>query len=125
VPGVELRGVDLTEAQRDQMRTLAEQYRASGAPVREQLAQAREAQRAALATVPVNDGLIRSTTQALVEAQAEAAIVQARLRADIMALLTPDQIQALETRQAERAERLETQRERVQERRQQRRPGAQ
>ena len=125
VPGVELRGLDLAESQREQIRTLAEQYRASSAPVREQLEQAREAQRAALATVPVNDGLVRSTTQALVEAQAEAAIVQARLRADIMALLTPEQVQTLETRRDARAERFEERRERVQERRQERRQDTQ
>ena len=125
VPGVELRGLELTEAQREQVRALAEQYRASGAPVREQLAEARQAQRDALAVVPVNDGLIRATTQALAEAEAEAAIVQARLRADVMALLTPEQIETIETRRAARAERVEARRERVQERRQPRQQDSQ
>jgi protein CpxP len=116
MPGIELRGLDLTEAQREQIRALAEQYRESGGPVREQLAQAREAQRDALAVVPLNEGLVRSTTQALAEAAAQAAIVQARLRADVLALLTPDQRQALEERQTARAERLEERRERVEDR---------
>ena len=124
VAGVELRGVELTEAQREQVRLLVELYRESGAPVRARLAEAREAQREALSTVPVNDGLIRSTTQALTEAEAEAAIVQARLRADVLALLTPEQLATIEARRTERAERLAERRERVQERRQQRQQDA-
>ena len=40
-----------------------------------------EAQRKAVETIPVDEGLIRSTTQALVDAQTEMAIQQARLLA--------------------------------------------
>ena len=62
VPRVKLRGLELTEAQREQIRILTQQYRESGQAVREQLRQAQETQRDALAALPVNDGLIRSTT---------------------------------------------------------------
>ena len=75
--------------------------------MREQLQQAQEAQREALAVVPVNEGLVRSTTQALTDAQAEAALGQARLRADMLALLTPDQLQASEDARAAREARQE------------------
>jgi protein CpxP len=117
---VALRGGDLTDAQREQIRALTQQYRESGTAVREQLRQAQEAQRDALAAQPVNEGLVRSTTQPLADAQAEAAIVLARLRADVMALLTPDQLQAIEETQAEIQERTENRRERTEERRQRR-----
>jgi len=120
VPGVQLGGLDLTDAQREQIRALVQQYRESGQPVQEQLRQAQQAQRDALQTVPVNEGLVRSTTEALAQAQAEAALVQARLRADVLALLTPDQIQAMEDRQANREQRAEQARERIRERREQR-----
>ena len=116
-PGIELRGADLTDGQRAQIRALVQQSRESGQAVREQLQQAQEAQREALAVVPVNEGLVRSTTQALTDAQAEAALGQARLRADVLALLTPDQLQASEDARAAR----ETRQERVRERREQRR----
>ena len=116
-PGIELRGADLTDGQREQIRALVQQSRESGQAVREQLRQAQEAQREALAVVPVNEGLVRSTTQALTDAQAEAALVQARLRADVLALLTPDQLQASEDARAAR----EARQERVRERREQRR----
>ena len=109
-PGIELRGADLTDGQRAQIRALVQQSRESGQAVREQL---QEAQREALAVVPVNEGLVRSTTQALTDTQAEAALGQARLRADMLALLTPDQLQASEDARAAR----ETRQERVRERR--------
>ena len=122
VPGGEFRGLDLSEAQREQIRTLTQQYRESGQAIRDELRQAQEAQREALAVVPVNDGLIRSTTQALIFAQTETAIAQARLRADVLALLTPDQLQTMEDRLAAREERqqqFQERREQIRERRQQ------
>ena len=104
-PGVAFRGLDLTDAQRDQIRTLTEQYRASTEALREQLRNARDAQQAALATNPVNEGQIRAATQALAAVQGEVAIMGARLRADAMTLLTPDQRAAFEARRAEIEER--------------------
>ena len=116
-PGIELRGADLTDGQREQIRALVQQSRESGQAVREELRQAQAAQREALAVVPVNEGLVRSTTPAVTEAQAEAALVQARLRADMLALLTPDQLEMIEDARAAR----EARQERVRERREQRR----
>ena len=59
---------------------------------------------------------MRSTTQALTDAQAEAALGRARLRADVLALLTPDQLEAIEDARAAR----EARQDRVRERREQR-----
>ena len=64
-----------------------------------------DAQRKAVDTIPVDEGLIRSTTQALVEAQTEMAIQQARLQGEIFALLTPDQQAQARKLQAERNQR--------------------
>ena len=61
-----------------------------------------DAQRKAVETIPVDEGLIRSTTQALADAQTEMAIQQARLRSEIFALLTPDQQAQARKLQAER-----------------------
>jgi Spy/CpxP family protein refolding chaperone len=65
-----------------------------------------EAQRTAVDTMPVNEGLIRSTTQALVEAQTELAIQRARMQSEIFALLTPAQQEQLKTLRAERESRV-------------------
>src|SRR6185295_3769218 len=69
--GLPLQALNLTEAQQDQVKQLVQQSRAQSQNVGEQLRSAMDAQRKAVETIPVDEGLIRSTTQALVEAQTE------------------------------------------------------
>jgi Spy/CpxP family protein refolding chaperone len=78
LPGVELRGLELTDALREQVRTLVQQSRESEEAIREQL------------------------------------------RNDIRALLTPDQLQAIDERRESREERVQERLERFEERRQER-----
>ena len=66
-----------------------------------------DAQRKAVQTLPVNEGLIRSTTQALAEAQTEMAIQQARMQGEIFTLLTPAQQEQAKKLQAERETRAQ------------------
>jgi periplasmic protein CpxP/Spy len=107
--GLPLQALNLTEAQQDQVKQLVQQYRAQNPNVGEQLRSAMDAQRKAVETIPVDEGLIRSTTQALVEAQTEMAIQQARLQGEIFALLTPDQQAQARKLQAERNQRAQQQ----------------
>jgi periplasmic protein CpxP/Spy len=102
--GLPLRALNLSEAQQDQIKQLMEQYRTQNENIGAQLRTAMEAQRKAVDTIPVDEGLIRSTTQALVEAQTEMAIQQARLHSEIFALLTPDQQAQARKLQAERGQ---------------------
>ena len=111
--GLPLRALNLTDAQRQQIRSLVEQRREQQQEVMTRLREAMEARRGAVEATPVDEQAIRSTTQALVEAQTEVAIQHARLRSDILALLTPEQqAQAAklkaerEARQTERRGRL-------------------
>jgi Spy/CpxP family protein refolding chaperone len=85
-----------------------EQHRTQNQSIGEQLRTAMEAQRKAVDTIPVDEALIRSTTQALVEAQAEMAIQQARVQSEIFALLTPEQQAQARKLQAERSQRIES-----------------
>lgn len=105
--GLPLRALNLTETQQDQIKQLTEQYREQNRTVGEQLRMAIEVQRKAVETIPVDEGLIRSTTQALAEAQTEMAIQQARLQSEIFALLTPAQQDQARKLQAEREARLQ------------------
>ena len=114
--GLPLQALNLTEAQQDQVKQLVQQFRAQNQNVGEQLRRAMEAQRKAVETIPVDEGLIRSTTQALVEAQTEMAIQQARLQGEIFALLTPDQQAQARKLQAERNQREQQQGQRGQQR---------
>jgi len=105
--GLPLQALNLTEAQQDQIKELSQQSRQQNQNVGEQLRSAMEAQRKAVETIPVDEGLIRSTTQALVDAQTEMAILQARLRSEIFTLLTPDQQAQVRKLQAERNQRAQ------------------
>ena len=105
--GLPLQALNLTEAQQDQIKQLMQQSRQQNQNVGEQLRSAMEAQRKAVETIPVDEGLIRSTTQALVDAQTEMAIQQARLRSEIFTLLTPDQQAQVRKLQAERNQRAQ------------------
>lgn len=105
--GLPLQALNLTETQQDQIKQLMQQYRQQNQNVGEQLRTAMDAQRKAVETIPVDEGLIRSTTQALVEAQTEMAIHQARLQSEIFALLTPDQQAQAKKLQAERNQRAQ------------------
>jgi len=117
--GLPLQALNLTEAQQDQVKQLVQQSRAQNQSVAEQLRSAMDAQRKAVETIPVDEGLIRSTTQALVEAQTEMAIQQARLQGEIFALLTPDQQAQAKKLQAERNQRAQQQGRRGQQRQKQ------
>jgi Spy/CpxP family protein refolding chaperone len=65
-------------------------------------------------SVPVNEALIRSTSQALATAQTDMALLQARIHNDVWSLLTPDQQAKAKELKAKRAERGKQRRERRQ-----------
>jgi protein CpxP len=110
--GLPIRELNLSETQQQQIRDLTQQYREQSRAAAEQLRTAMEAQRKAVETLPVNEGLIRSTTQALVEAQTELAIQQARMQGEIFALLTPAQQDQAKKLQDAREARFQQQRQR-------------
>lgn len=117
--GLPIRELTLSDTQQQQIRDLAQQYREQNRAASQQLQAALETQRKAVATLPVDEGLIRSTTQALVEAQTELAIQQARLQSEMFALLTPAQQEQARKLQAEREARMAQRRQQVEQRRQQ------
>jgi len=117
--GLPLQALNLSETQQDQIKQLMQQHHQQNQSVGEQLRTAMEAQRKAVETIPVDEGLIRSTTQALVDAQTEMAIQQARRQSEIFALLTPDQQAQARKLQAERSQRMQQQRQRGQQRQKQ------
>lgn len=103
--GLALRGVNLTDAQQQQIRALTEQHREQNRAWSERLQAAVEAQRKAADANPVDEQAIRLAAQNVAEAQAEAMIAQAKLRSAVFALLTPEQRAQAEQARAERGER--------------------
>jgi protein CpxP len=119
------RALDLSEAQREQMRTVMDRYRDQMTLAGKRLREAHEAQRAAVDTVPVNEALIRSTVQTLATAQTDMALLRARIHSDVWALLTPEQQEKSTQLKAEREARIKErvqQREQRRQQRQQRQP---
>ena len=110
--GLPLGQLNLTDSQRQQIRDLIQKGRQDGEPVQARLRTAMEARRQAMEAIPLNEGAIRSTTADLVAAETDVAIQQARVRADVLALLTPDQLDQVKTLQAEQQTRLENRQER-------------
>lgn len=90
-PGLRLRALNLTDAQKQQVQDIESRHRDEAQQIAERLRTAMEAQRKAMETEPVNDGLIRTATQQLAEVEADAAIARAHLRSEILAILTADQ----------------------------------
>jgi protein CpxP len=110
--------LDLTEAQREQVREVMQRHRTEMQQAGTRLREAHQSQRAAVETVPVNEGLIRSTAQALANAQTDMALLRARIHSDVWGLLTPEQQEKAKQLRAERATRLKQRVERRQQRRQ-------
>lgn len=104
--GFPLGQLNLSDAQREQVRSVMERHREDMRAVGQRLREAHQAQRNAVETVPVNEALIRSTSQALATAQTDMALLQARIHSDVWGLLTPEQqakAKELKEKRAERA----------------------
>ena len=108
----------LTDAQRDQVREVMERHQDQMREAGTRLRQAHEAQHAAIETMPVNEGLIRSTTQTLANAQTDMALLRARIHSDVWSLLTPEQQEKAKQLKAQRETRSKQRLQRRQQRRQ-------
>jgi len=109
--GFALGQLDLSDAQKQQVRDIMQRHREQSRATMERLQQAMQAQRAAINQVPVNEAAVRQASASLAAVQADAAVEEARLHADIFSILTVEQ--------QEKAKQLEAQaRARGQERRQ-------
>ena len=89
--GFALGQLNLSDAQKQQVRDIAQRHRQQTQPLVKRLQQAREAQLASIEAVPVNESLVRSTAEDLAAVQADMAVERARLHSDIFGVLTAEQ----------------------------------
>ena len=109
--GFALGQLNLSDAQKQQVQSIMQQHRQQSQPAMQRMQQAMQAQRAAINQVPANEAAVRQASAALAAVQADMAVDEARLHADIFSILTVEQ--------QEKAKQLEAQaRARGQERRQ-------
>jgi Spy/CpxP family protein refolding chaperone len=110
--GIPLRQLNLTEAQRAQLEQIREQHRADMDSAMKRLATARQAQRAAIESVPADEAKITSLTQDLTPAEVDVAIQSARLNTAVWGVLTEAQRAEVTKLRADRQARVGDRRER-------------
>ena len=89
--GFALGQLDLSDAQKQQVQSIMQRYREQSRATLDRLQQAMMAQRVAITSVPVNEALVRSASASLAAVQADMAVEEARLHADIFSILTVEQ----------------------------------
>jgi protein CpxP len=100
-----LRGIDLTDAQRDQVRSIMESHKAEFEQVRTKVREGHRALASASNAQTVDEAAIRTASTTLAGAMADEAILQAKVRAEVFGILTAEQQQKLQERQNERRQR--------------------
>ena len=83
--------LDLSDAQKQQVRDITQRDREQMRSTMQRLDQAMQAQRAAINQVPVNEQAVRAAAAQVAAVQADLAVAQARVHADIWNILTPEQ----------------------------------
>jgi len=120
VPG--LRALDLTDAQRTQVRATMDAHKATFDGQREKLATAHKALRTAVTAATFDEATVRQKAADLAAIEADGAVLRAKVYSEVWALLTPEQQARATALDAERARRASQRRERVEQRRGQKRP---
>lgn len=118
MPG--LRGLELTETQREQVKAALESHQAEFAAQAAKMRAAHEALQAVIAADTFDEAAIRLKSADVAAVEADGAVLRAKVYAEVWALLTPEQQTKAKTLQAQRQERRGQIRERVEQRRGQR-----
>jgi protein CpxP len=97
--------LDLTEAQRAQVRSLVESRQAETKATMDRGRAVHEALQAAVTSDTFDEGTVRARHADVAAVEAEMAVARARLHADVLQILTPEQRAQLKEWQAQRGKR--------------------
>ena len=120
-PGFDLRGIELTDSQREQIRTIMESHKTEFDAAASKLRDAHRAFAEAVEAETADENAIRSASTAIGAAMADEAILRTKVRGDVQNILTAEQQQQLKERRAEMEKRRGDRQQQLQERRQGRR----
>ena len=101
-----LRGVQLTDAQREQARSILDSHKTELDEVAAKVRAAHVAFAQAVQAGAVDEAAIRERSTAVANAMADEAILRAKVRVEVEALLTPEQQEQLKQRRAEMEKRM-------------------
>jgi protein CpxP len=104
--------LDLTDAQHQQLKTILDAHRDELQALRDREAQARSALHAAIAAEPFDEGMIRSRSADAAVVDADFAVTRAKLRREVLQILTPEQRTQAQQFQNEMKQRAERRRQR-------------
>ena len=108
--GPEFRDLDLTDDQRGQIKSIVGSHQAEMKAAGETVRAARVAMRALLEAEVLDESAVRAKSVDVAAADADAAILGAKIRTETLAVLTPEQQQKLKERRASREEQMKQRR---------------
>lgn len=111
-----LRQLDLSDAQRTQIRTIMQSRRDEFKALGEKARAARNRLQDAVRADGVNEEAIRTASGDLAQVQADIAVLRARVHQEVVATLTPEQQQKAKQLRAEAEKRREERRQRMEQR---------
>lgn len=103
--GLLVLGLELTDAQREQVRGIVSARQADFKAIGDRLRAAHLAQRQAMTRVPMDENEIRARVSDASAAEADFAVLRARVHEQVYQVLTPEQQARAKTLQAERQKR--------------------
>jgi protein CpxP len=92
----------LSDDQRQEVRRIMELHKAERQAIGQRLREARRAQSDAVMTVPVDESAVRARSAELAKVETEAAVLRARVHAEVYNVLTPEQQEKAKALRAER-----------------------
>ncbi len=90
-PGMMLGNLDLTDAQKEQVKTLTTAFRTAVEPFRTQLRDLSQEMRTATANGAFNEAQVRTIAENQAKVNVEITVASEKLRSEIYAILTPEQ----------------------------------
>lgn len=96
------RGLDLTDDQKEQLKKIAESHQAEFKAIGDKTRAAHEGMRALIEADTINESAIRAKQQEIASAQADAMILNAKIRKESMQILSADQLAKLKERREAR-----------------------
>lgn len=90
--GFMLRGLDLTDAQREQVKAIMESHRDEQKAIGDRMQAARKALHDAIGADAFDEAAVRAKAAEIGAVEADAAVLQARIKSEVFAILTPEQV---------------------------------
>jgi protein CpxP len=97
-----LRQLGLSDDQRQEVRRIMELHKAERQAIFQRLREARRAQSDAIVAVPVDEAAVRARSAELAKVETDAAVLRARVHAEVYNVLTPEQQERAKALRAER-----------------------